>query len=46
LGIVLDWRLILRNHYMACLQKAWGIEIGLRTLCRANGLTLDLVRRL
>ena len=46
LGIILDRKLTLRCHYTACLQRATGTEIRLRTLCRANGLTPELIRRL
>ena len=46
LGVILDRRLTLRCHYSTCLQKATGTEIRLCTLCRANGLTPELVRRL
>jgi hypothetical protein len=46
LGIVLDRQLSLRSHYSTCLQKARDTELRLRALCRANGLTPELVRRL
>lgn len=46
LGVVLDRRLTLRSHYTTSMQKARGTEIRLRKLCRANGLTPELVWRL
>ena len=46
LGVVLDRQLTLRGHYTTCLQKARSTEMRLQTLCRANGLTPELVRRL
>uniref|UniRef100_A0A093V4Z1 Putative RNA-directed DNA polymerase from transposon X-element n=1 Tax=Talaromyces marneffei PM1 TaxID=1077442 RepID=A0A093V4Z1_TALMA len=46
LGVILDRQLSLKSHYSTCLQKARGTEMRLRTLCRANGLTPELIRRL
>jgi ribonuclease HI len=46
LGVMLDPQLTGKVHFQARLQKAYGTEARLRSLCKASGLSLELARRL
>lgn len=46
LGIWLDTGLKLKAHYQTCLRKARTAEARVRTLCRQQGLSPGLVRRI